>query len=104
MKLHSTIFLLTGFLLFSGCTQKIESNTQLETRPTEAEIRAADEASLLATAREAGVSDADALAAKAEIDQIYDDTAAKMDQAEAERIARDKAFKDEACVANCSDQ
>lgn len=102
MKLHSTIFLLTGFLLFSGCTQKIEDSAQNEKTSTEAETRAADVASLLAAAKEAGVSEADALAAKAEMDQVYDVTSAKMSEAEVERNARMKQPKDEACIDNCS--
>lgn len=72
--------------------------------PTVEEIRTVDEASLLATSRAAGVSDEEALAAKAEIDKIYDETSAKMDQAEAERIARMKQLKDEACVADCGEE
>ncbi len=103
MKLHSTIFLPMGFLLFSGCTQKIEDSAQGEKIPTEAETRAAEEASLLAAAKEAGVSEADAFAAKAEIDKVYDDTSAKMSQAEAERNARMKQLKDEACIDSCLD-
>jgi PBP1b-binding outer membrane lipoprotein LpoB len=104
MKLHSAIFLLMGFLLFSGCTQKIEDSAAAEKTPTEAETRAADKASLLAAAKEAGVSEAEALAAKAEIDKVYDDTSARMSEAEAERNARMKQLKDEACIDNCSDQ
>ena len=104
MKLHSTIFLLMGFLVFSGCTQKIEDSAAAEKTPNDAETRAADEASLLAAANEAGVSEADALAAKAEIDKVYDDTSAKMSEAEAERNARMKQLKDEACIDNCSDK
>ena len=103
MKLHSTIFLPMGFLLFSGCTQKIGDSATAEKTPTEAETRAVDEASLLAAAKEAGVSEADALAAKAEIDKGYDDSSAKMSQAEAERNARMKQLKDEACIDNCLD-
>ena len=106
MKLPSTIFLLTGFLLFSGCTQKTEvSEQRVEVIPasTGAKTRAADEASLLAAAKEAGVSEAEALAAKAEFDKIYDETSAKMDAAEAERNARMSQLKDEACIENCSD-
>ncbi len=104
MKLHSTIFLLMGFLVFSGCTQKIEDSATAEKTFTEAETRAADEASLLAAAKEAGVSEADALAAKAEIDKVYDDTSARMSEAEVERNAGMKQLKDEACIDNCSDQ
>lgn len=102
MKLLNTIFLLTGFLFFSGCTQKTEGGKQIEVLPTEAETRAAHEASLLAVAKEAGVTEADALAAKAEIDKVYDDTSAEMTNAEVERNARMKQLKDEACIDNCS--
>lgn len=73
-----------------------------EARPTEAQTRAADKASLLAVAKEAGVSEADALAAKAEIEKVYDDTSAKMSEAEVERNARMKQLKDEGCIDNCS--
>lgn len=105
MKLLSTIYILSAFLLLSGCTQKAEdSEQQVEVTPasTEAETRAADEASLLAAAKEAGVSEADALAAKAEIDKVYDETSAKMSEAEIERNARMKQLKDETCIDNCS--
>jgi hypothetical protein len=105
MELPSTISILLAFLLMSGCTQKTgDSEQQLEVTSgsTEAETRAADEASLLAVAKEAGVSEADALAAKAEIDKVYADASAKMGEAEAERNARMKQLKDEACADNCS--
>lgn len=68
---------------------------------TAAQVNAADEASLLKVARDAGVSDQAALDAKAKLDKIYDDTSAKMNQAEVERNARDAAFKDDTCVADC---
>ena len=105
MKLPSIIFILSAFPLLSGCTQKTEDNEpQVEVMPvsTEAETRAADEASLLAAAKAAGVSEADALAAKAEMDKVYDETSAKMSEAEAERNARMKQLKDEACIDDCS--
>lgn len=104
MHAVSTIFLLSVFLLLSGCRQKTVETDVAEKMQTAEEIRNADEASLLATSRAAGVSDADALAAKAEIDKIYDETSAKMDQAEAERLARMKQLKNGACVADCAEE
>ena len=92
--------LLCLVLLATACTRAPAPDA--EATPTAEQPRSADEASLLKVAREAGVSDADALKAKAELDRVYDDTSAKMNQAEAERNARDAAFKDEACVADCS--
>ena len=103
MRLSGTIFLLTGFLFFSGCTKQTEGNEPVEGRPTEAQARAADQASLLAVAKEAGVSEDDALAAKIEIGKVYGDTSAKMSEAEVERNARMKQLKNEACIGNCSD-
>ncbi len=103
MKFLNTIFLLMGFLIFSGCKQKtVESEQQVEAMSAETDTRAADEASLLAVAKQAGVSEADALAAKAEIDKVYDETSAKMSEAEAQRNARMKQLKDEACINDCS--
>ncbi|MGH8052287.1 MAG: hypothetical protein ACREPB_16630 [Arenimonas sp.] len=91
------------FLLLSGCTGKVGETDTQETVPTAEETRAADEASLLETAKAAGVSDDDALATKAEFDKVYDETSAKMSAAEKERLARMKQLKDEACIENCSD-
>ena len=103
MKLLNTIFLLMGFLIFPGCAQKtVGIGQQLEAMPTETDSRAADEASLLAVAEQAGVSDTDALAAKAELDKVYDETSAQMSEAEAQRNARMKQLKDEACIDDCS--
>ena len=102
MKLLNTIFLLMGLLLIFGCTQKTGDSAQGETIPSEAETQAAAEASLLAVAKEAGISKADALAAKAEIDKGYDETSAQMSEAEAQRNARMKQLKDEACIDDCS--
>lgn len=104
MRPTITVLLLSVLLLSSGCSPKTGEAVTAEKTPTAEEIRAADEASLLATSRAAGVSDADALAAKAEIDKIYDETSAKMDQAEAERLSRMKQLKDEACVADCAEE
>jgi hypothetical protein len=98
-----SIHALSVLLLLSGCTHKAAESEAPEKIPTEEETRAADEASLLATAKAAGVSDDEALAAKAEIDKIYDETSAKMSAAEEERIARMKQLKDEACIENCPD-
>lgn len=86
-------------LLASACARAPAPDA--DATPTAAQQRAADEASLLQAARDAGVSNADALKAKAELDRVYDDTSEKMNQAEAERNARDAAFKDEACIADC---
>ena len=102
MKSPSTIFLLTSVIFFSGCTQQTGGNEPVQARPTEAQTRAANEASLLAVAKGAGVSEADALVAKIEIDKVYADTSAKMSQAEVERNARMKQLKNEACIDNCS--
>jgi len=101
MKFSRCCFLLLFILFASACNRKVDADAQTTAEPTQAETEAADEASLLVRAKAAGVSDEQALAAKAEIDKVYDETAAKMDEAEKERIARDKKFKDEACVANC---
>lgn len=91
--------LLCLVLLATACTPAPAPDA--DATPTAEHTRSAHEASLLKVARDAGVSDADALKAKAELDKVYDDTSAKMNQAEAERNARDAAFKDEACVADC---
>jgi len=102
MKLLRHLFLLSLVAICQGCNEKTaDTNATEPAKVSDAEIRAADEASLLATARKAGVSDADALAAKAEFDKVYDETSAKMDQAETERLARMKQLKDESCVAGC---
>lgn len=100
MKLTGFVFMF--FLLFVGCSQKAGNQDAIKTGPAESETRAADEASLLAAAKEAGVSDEEALAAKAEIDKVYDEASAKMDAAEAERLARMKQLKDESCIEDCS--
>jgi len=110
MKLTGPVFLF--FLLLTGCIQKADDQQVIDAKPdaseltqsepTGSEIKAADEASLLAAAKEAGVSDEQALAAKAEFDKVYDETSAKMDTAEAERLARMKQLKDESCIENCS--
>ena len=101
MKHARHLFLPALLVLLSGCSEKAADASAEPPPPTEAEIRAADEASLLATAGQAGVSKEEALAAKAEIDKVYDETSAKMEQAEAERIGRLKQLDDETCVANC---
>ena len=115
MKLNSSIFVF--FLVLAGCSQKVENeqataaepnaselnkSVQTQSEPTESETKAADEASLLAAAKEAGVSDEEALAAKAELDKVYDEARAKMDTAEAERLARMKQLSGETCIENCS--
>lgn len=104
MRSTITVYLFSVLLLSSGCSPKTGDSVIAEKTPVAKETREADEASLLATSRAAGVSDADALAAKAEIDKIYDEANAKMDQAEAERIARMKQLNDEACVADCGEE
>jgi|GEM_PF-1546592 len=104
MQPISAIFLLSISLLLSGCSQKTGETEVAEKIPTAEETRTADEASLLEAAKAAGISDEEALAAKAEIDKVYDETSAKMSEAEAERLARMKQLKDEACIENCSDE
>ena len=94
---HASLLCLA--LLASACTRAPIPDA--DATPTAGQQSAADEASLLKAARDAGVSDAEALKAKAELDRVYDDTSEKMNQAEAERNARDAAFKDEACIADC---
>lgn len=115
MKLRNYVFLCLVLVLISACQKDIDENVsddkrQAATVPEEKALdqatldqQAADEASLLAAAKAAGVSDDEALAAKAEFDKIYNETADKMSEAEAERIARDKQFKDDACITNCQD-
>lgn len=100
MKLTRFVFIF--FLLLASCSQKAGNQDAIRTEPASSETAAADEVSLLAAAKEAGVSDAEALAAKAEIDRVYDETGAKMDAAEAERLSRMKQLKDESCIENCS--
>lgn len=105
MRPFISIFFLSvsmSFLLL-GCVPKTGETAETEKSSTAEEINAADEASLLATAKAAGVSDDEALAAKAEIDKVYDEASAKMSEAEAERIARMRQLKDEACIENCPD-
>ncbi len=110
MKSRSHIFLSMLLMLASGCQKDIDENGSVDKEQTETDLNqaaqdqeAADEASLLAAAKEAGVSEDEALAAKAEFDKIYNETADKMSKAEAERIARDKQFKDDACISSCQD-
>ncbi|HPW33318.1 MAG TPA: hypothetical protein PLF92_10460 [Arenimonas sp.] len=103
MKLSRLILPLALLIMLNACTWKTDNETGAKLQPTAAETRAADEASLLKSSRAAGVSDAEALAAKAEIDKVYDETSAKMEEAEAERNARMKQLRDEACVADCPD-
>ena len=103
MRTMITISLLSISLFSAGCSQKIEEAEVSEKIPTAEETQLADEASLLEAAKAAGVSDAEALAAKAELDKVYDETSAKMSDAEAERIARMKQLKNEACIENCSE-
>lgn len=105
MRTFIFIFFLSvsmSFLL-PACAPKPGETAETEKSPTAEEINAADEASLLATAKAAGVSDDEALAAKAEIDMVYDEASAKMGEAEAERIARMRQLKDKACIENCPD-
>ncbi len=102
MKLSRLVFLLALLPTLNACIRETASEAAT-VEPSAAETRAADDASLLKSARAAGVSDAEALAAKAEIDKVYDETSAKMEDAEAERNARMKQLKDEACVADCPD-
>ncbi len=102
MKLSRLVLPLL-LIMLNACTWKTDSETGAELPPTAAETRAADEASLLKSSRAAGVSDSEALAAKAEIDKVYDETSAKMEEAEVERNARMKQLRGEACVADCPD-
>lgn len=101
MKYTKLILLCLMMSAASACSQKKDTDVLLEAQPSISEEKAADEASLLATAKEAGVSQEDALAAKAELDKIYDETSAKMDEAELERNARFKKLNEDTCVADC---
>lgn len=103
MKHINLIFLCLIMIAVSACSQKKETDILLEPQPLISEANASDEASLLAAAKDAGVLQDDALAAKAEFEKIYNETNTQMDEAEQERNARFKQLKDGTCVANCPD-
>jgi shikimate 5-dehydrogenase len=92
---------LCALLFISACKQ--EPAVVVSKVQDDASMKTADEASLIAVAKEAGISEQDALREKAKFDAIYDKTSAEMKTREQERNERDAAFKKDTCVVDCED-
>ncbi len=90
------------FLSVAACKQEPPA-VVAPVAPDEAHIKTADEASLIAVAKQAGISEQDALREKAKFDAVYDKTNTEMKTREQERNERDAAFKKDTCVADCDD-
>jgi shikimate 5-dehydrogenase len=99
--MRNCIFLYV-LLLVSACKQE-PAAVVVPVAQDEARIKTADEASLIAVAKQAGISEQDALREKAKFDAVYEKTSAEMKTREQERNERDAAFKKDTCVVDCKD-